>query len=56
MTGNPFRPSDKLEKKMTNSGRIVLIVAVLAALTACAKKEAPPENPVTIEPTYTGKL
>ena len=41
---------------MMKSGRIVLVVAVLAALSACAKKEMPPENTVTIEPTYTGKL
>ena len=41
---------------MSNSGRIVLVVAVLAALSACAKKEEPMANPVTIEPTYTGKL
>lgn len=41
---------------MKTIGRIVLVVAVLAGVSACAKKEEPMDNSVTIEPTYTGKL
>jgi hypothetical protein len=42
---------------MSNSGRIVLVMAMVATMAACAKKEAPvePVEPVTVEPTYTGK-
>ena len=47
---------DKLERRMAKSGRFVLVVGMIAALAACAKKEEPMANPVTIEPTYTGKL
>jgi nitrous oxide reductase accessory protein NosL len=40
---------------MSKSG-IVLAMAMVATLAACAKKEDPaPVEPVTVEPTYTGK-
>jgi type IV pilus biogenesis protein CpaD/CtpE len=45
-----------MEKRMSKSGRIVLVVAVLAALAACARQEeVEVVEPVTVEPTYTGK-
>jgi type IV pilus biogenesis protein CpaD/CtpE len=41
---------------MSNIGRIILVVAMAAAVSACAKKPEPvPAEPVTVEPTYTGK-
>jgi nitrous oxide reductase accessory protein NosL len=41
---------------MSKSGRIVLVVAMFAAMAACAKKEeVTVVEPVTVEPTYTGK-
>ncbi len=40
---------------MSKSG-IVLVMAMVATLAACAKKEEPVAvEPVTVEPTYTGK-
>lgn len=42
---------------MSKSGRIMLAMVVAATLAACAKKETVvvPVEPVTVEPTYTGK-
>lgn len=41
---------------MSKSGRIILVLAMGAALAACAKQPEPmPVEPVTVEPTYTGK-
>ena len=42
---------------MSKSGRILLAMAVAATLAACAKKaeETVMVEPVTVEPTYTGK-
>jgi hypothetical protein len=41
---------------MSKSGRIILVLAMAATMAACAKKEEPtPVEPVTVEPTYTGK-
>ena len=40
---------------MSNIGRIVLVLAMAAAITACAKKEEVVVAPVTVEPEYTGK-
>ncbi len=41
---------------MSKSGRIVLVLAMAAAVAACAKKEEEViVEPVTVEPTYTGK-
>ncbi|MFN3993554.1 MAG: hypothetical protein ACK4IU_11670 [Tabrizicola flagellatus] len=42
---------------MSKSARLVLVLAMVSAFAACAKKEAPvePVEPVTVEPTYTGK-
>ncbi|MGL4236814.1 hypothetical protein [Tabrizicola sp.] len=41
---------------MSKSARIVLVLAMVSAIAACAKKEEPMEPaPVTVEPTYTGK-
>lgn len=40
---------------MSKSG-IVLVMAMVATLAACAKKEeVTVVEPVTVEPTYTGK-
>jgi nitrous oxide reductase accessory protein NosL len=41
---------------MSNSARIILVLAMAAAVAGCAKKPEPvPVEPVTVEPTYTGK-
>ncbi len=42
---------------MSKSGRFILVMAVAATLAACAKKEEEVVmvEPVTVEPTYTGK-
>jgi hypothetical protein len=48
----------KMESSMSKSKQIVLVLAFAAALAACAKKEAEVvyvDEPVTVEPTYTGK-
>jgi hypothetical protein len=42
-----------MEYRMSKSG-IVLVLAMVATMAACAKKEVEVE-PVTVEPTYTGK-
>jgi hypothetical protein len=41
---------------MSKSGRIIMVLAMAAALAACAKKEEPPVAPITVEPTETGKF
>ena len=41
---------------MSKSGRIILVIAMAAALAACAKKEEEVMvEPITVEPTETGK-
>lgn len=41
---------------MSKSGRIILVIAMAAAMAACAKKEEPVMvDTVTVEPTETGK-
>jgi hypothetical protein len=41
---------------MSKSGRIILVLAMGAALAACAKKEeVVVVEPITVEPTETGK-
>ena len=41
---------------MSNTARIVLVLAMAAAVTACARQPEPvPAEPVTVEPAYTGK-
>ncbi len=43
---------------MSNSSRALLALAFLAVVAACAKKEEPVvyvDEPVSVEPTYTGK-
>lgn len=41
---------------MSKSGRIVLVVAMFAAMAACAREETVEvADPVSVEPTYTGK-
>lgn len=42
---------------MSKSGRIILVLAMGAALAACAKKEEEVMvvEPITVEPTETGK-
>lgn len=40
---------------MSNSTRLVLVLAMVAAVAACAKKEVAPVEPITVEPTSTGK-
>jgi hypothetical protein len=41
---------------MSKSARIVLVLAVVSTMAACAKKEeVEVVEPVTVEPTYTGK-
>jgi nitrous oxide reductase accessory protein NosL len=41
---------------MSKSARLVLVLAMVSAIAACAKKEEPaPVEPVTVEPTDTGK-
>jgi hypothetical protein len=41
---------------MSKSGRFILVLATVAAVSACAKKEEPVMvEEVTVEPTYTGK-
>lgn len=39
---------------MSNSTRIVLVLAMLAAVAGCAKKEEVVVEPVSVEPTDTG--
>jgi len=41
---------------MSKSARIVLVLATVSALGACAKKEAPVPEPVVAEVPDTGKL
>jgi nitrous oxide reductase accessory protein NosL len=40
---------------MSKSGRIIMVLAMAAAMAACAKKEEPPVEPITVEPAETGK-
>jgi nitrous oxide reductase accessory protein NosL len=41
---------------MSKSGRIILVLAMAAAVAACAKKEeVMAVEPVTVEPEFTGK-
>jgi hypothetical protein len=41
---------------MSKSGRIIMVLAMAAGVAACAPKPEPtPVEPVTVEPTYTGK-
>ena len=40
---------------MSKSGRIIMVLAMAAAMAACAKKEEPMVEPITVEPTETGK-
>ena len=41
---------------MSKSGRIILVLAMAAAVAACAKKEEEVMvEPITVEPTETGK-
>jgi nitrous oxide reductase accessory protein NosL len=41
---------------MSKSGRIILVIAMAAAMAACAKKEEEVMvEPITVEPTETGK-
>ena len=43
---------------MSKSKQFILVLAAAAALAACAKKEAEVvyvDEPVSVEPTYTGK-
>lgn len=40
---------------MSKSGRIILVIAMAAAMAACAKKEEVIVEPITVEPTETGK-
>jgi hypothetical protein len=43
---------------MSSTTRIVLVLAMAGFVAACAKKEAEVvyvDEPVTVEPTYTGK-
>jgi len=40
---------------MSKSARLVLVLAMVSAIAACAKKEVEVVEPVTVEPTYTGK-
>jgi PBP1b-binding outer membrane lipoprotein LpoB len=41
---------------MSKSGRIMLVLAMAAIVAGCARKPEPtPVEPVTVEPTYTGK-
>lgn len=39
---------------MSNSTRIVLVLAMLAAVAGCAKKQETVVEPITVEPTETG--
>lgn len=41
---------------MSKSARFVLVLAMVSAFAACAKKEpVQVVEPVSVEPTYTGK-
>lgn len=41
---------------MSKSGRIILVIAMAAAMAACAKKEEEVMvDPISVEPTETGK-
>ena len=40
---------------MSKSARLVLVLAMVSAFAACAKKEEAVVEPVTVEPAYTGK-
>ena len=40
---------------MSKSARLVLVLAMVSAFAACAKKHVEVVEPVTVEPTYTGK-
>ena len=40
---------------MSKSGRIILVLAMAAAVAACAKKEEVVVDTVTVEPVETGK-
>ncbi len=40
---------------MSKIGRIILVLAMAAAVAACAKKEEVIVEPVTVEPVDTGK-
>ena len=56
MRGSVAETPTKMEKSMSNSARIILVVAMAAALAACAKQPEPaPAEPLTVEPTSTGK-
>jgi hypothetical protein len=47
----------KMESSMSKYGKIIMALALVALAAACAKKEEVVyvEEPVTVEPTYTGK-
>jgi hypothetical protein len=40
---------------MSKSVRLVLVLAMVSAIAACAKKEVEVVEPVTVEPVDTGK-
>jgi predicted small lipoprotein YifL len=40
---------------MSKSARLVLVLAAVAALAACAKKAEPMPEPIPAEPVETGK-
>jgi predicted small lipoprotein YifL len=40
---------------MSKSVRIVLVLAMVSAIAACAKKVEPTPDPVTVDPVDTGK-
>ena len=46
----------QVENKMSKSARIVLVLAMVSAIGACAKKEEPAPAPVVVEVPDTGKL
>ena len=41
---------------MSKSARIVMVIAMVSAMAACAKKEEPAPEPVVVEVPDTGKL
>jgi hypothetical protein len=40
---------------MSKSARLVLVLAMVSAIAACAKKQVEVVDTVSVEPTYTGK-
>jgi predicted small lipoprotein YifL len=45
-----------MENKMSKSARIVMVLAMVSAMAACAKKAEPMPEPVVPEVADTGKL